>query len=168
MRRRLLSVLAAVLAVAFGAGIALLTTRSLPSGSLETEVTDVTVVAPAPPPPPPTTPKPKPPSPKPKPKPEPEPPRVVDRRCWTMFGGGPKRDLARLSIDLGVPGKRLWALRPDRGGDFNVGYLQVVGSLVVNGWLAEWEDSRPGGFNNPTPGKRPPRTRPPSKRIAKD
>ena len=24
-------------------------------------------------------------------------------------------------------------------------------SLIANGWLAEWEDEQPGGFNNPHP-----------------
>src|SRR5512134_80608 len=96
MRRRLPLLLAAVLALCVGGGVALLATRTLPSGTLETDVTDVTVVAPTvpsePPPPPP-----------------PPPPPDVDRRCWTMFGGGPKRDLSRPALDLGIPGKKLWA-----------------------------------------------------------
>ena len=101
MRRRLLFILAAALALVTGVGVALLTTHRLPQGNLETEVTDVTVVAPPettepePPPPPPTT---------------PEPQRDVDQRCWPMFGGGPRRDLARPAIDLGLPRKKpLWA-----------------------------------------------------------
>jgi outer membrane protein assembly factor BamB len=104
MRRRLLLILAAVLALVLGAGIALLSTRALPSGTLETDVTDVTVVAPPTTEPPETEP---PPKPKPKP-PEPEP--EVDRRCWTMFGGGPRRELARPAIDLGIPKRKpMWA-----------------------------------------------------------
>ncbi len=66
MRRRLLSGLLLVLALGAGVVVALLATRSLPQGSLETEVTDVTVVAPTTPPE--TTAPPKPPKPKP-PKP---------------------------------------------------------------------------------------------------
>ena len=73
-------------------------TPNRPGGKLETAVTDVTVVAP-----PPTT--------------ETEPPVTVappepdvDKRCWTMFGGGPRRDLSRPAIDLGVPAaKPFWA-----------------------------------------------------------
>ena len=44
MRRRLLLVLAAALALGFGVAVALVATRTLPTGTLETEVTDVTVV----------------------------------------------------------------------------------------------------------------------------
>jgi hypothetical protein len=44
----------------------------------------------------------------------------------------------------------------------------VVGSMVVNGWLAEWEDNRPGGFNNPTPDERTAPSAPPAKTSAKD
>ena len=99
MRRRLLFALCTTLALVSGVGVALLTTRTLPSGTLETEVTDVTVVAPAPP-----TTTTEPPAPKP-----PESKPDVDRRCWTMFGGGPRRELARPAIDLGIPGKKLWA-----------------------------------------------------------
>ena len=67
MRRRLLLVLAAALALGFGLAVALVTTRTLPTGTLETEVTDVTVVAPPPTtaPPPQTTAPPPPPKPKP-------------------------------------------------------------------------------------------------------
>ena len=105
MRRRLLFILAAVLALVLGAGVALLTTHALPSGTLETEVTDVTVVAPPTTEPPVTTaPKPR----KPR-KPQPPPPQV-DKRCWAMFGGGPRRELARTAIDLGIPKRKpIWA-----------------------------------------------------------
>ncbi len=103
MRRRLLLVIAAavaaVIALAGGLAIAFYATRKPPSGKLETAVTDVTVVAPTIPEPPVR------PTPTPTPGPAPE----VDKRCWPMFGGGPTRDLARLDIDLGVPGKKLWA-----------------------------------------------------------
>jgi len=99
MRRRLAFILAAALALVGGVSIALLSTRSLPQGSLETEVTDVTVVAP-----PETEPEPPPPPPPPRPGAE------VDKRCWPMFGGGPRREVARLAINLGVPRpKPLWA-----------------------------------------------------------
>ena len=60
MRRRLLLSLAVVLALVGGIGLALLTTRSLPSGTLETDVTDVTVVTPTTRPPVTTTPPPSP------------------------------------------------------------------------------------------------------------
>jgi outer membrane protein assembly factor BamB len=100
MRRRLLFIAAGVLVLAAGVGVALLTTKRLPQGTLDTDVTDVTVVAPS------TTAEPEP-----EPEPTvPEPGREVDQRCWTMFGGGPRRDLARPSIDLGVPRRKpLWA-----------------------------------------------------------
>ena len=81
----------------------MLATRSLPEGTLETDVTDVTVVAP------PSDQPSREPVPRPAP-PAPEPRAEVDQRCWTMFGGGPRRDLARPAIDLGVPrNKPLWA-----------------------------------------------------------
>jgi outer membrane protein assembly factor BamB len=101
LMRRLLVILAGALVLALGAGVAIVVTPRLPGGTLETDVTDVTVVAP----PPPTT-QPKPPPPKPKPPPA----RDVDQRCWTMFGGGPRRELARPAIDLGLPARKpLWA-----------------------------------------------------------
>ena len=101
MRRRLLVVIAAVVALAAGLAVAVYVTRKPPSGKLETAVTDVTVVAPTVP----ETPV----RPTPKPNPNPAPAPEVDKRCWPMFGGGPARDLARLDIDLGVPGKKMWA-----------------------------------------------------------
>jgi formate hydrogenlyase subunit 3/multisubunit Na+/H+ antiporter MnhD subunit len=30
-----------------------------------------------------------------------------------------------------------------------VGALIVAGAIILNGFLAEWEDNQPGGFNNP-------------------
>jgi len=77
MRRRLLLVIPAVLALAVGLAIAYWATRKPPSGELETAVTDVTVVTPTIPEPP------RPTSPPPAPAPD------VDRRCWPTFGGGP-------------------------------------------------------------------------------
>jgi outer membrane protein assembly factor BamB len=96
MRRRFLLVIPVALALAAGLAIAFWLTRKPPSGSLETAVTDVTVVAP-------TVPETH------RPIPAPKPAVDVDQRCWPMFGGGPTRDLARLDIQLGVPAKRLWA-----------------------------------------------------------
>ena len=101
LMRRLVLILAGALVLALGAGVAIVATQRLPGGTLETDVTDVTVVAP---PPPAVTEPPPPPAPKPPPEPD------VDKRCWTMFGGGPSRDLARPAIDLGVPARKpLWA-----------------------------------------------------------
>jgi outer membrane protein assembly factor BamB len=99
MRRRLLLILAAVVLLVLGTGIAVLLTRHPPGGTLETNVTDVTVVTPS------TT------APQTTPKP-PKPPQTepVDRRCWKMFGGGPRRTLARPGIDLGIPKRKpMWA-----------------------------------------------------------
>lgn len=67
MRRRLLLILAALVLVVLGTGIAVLLTRHPPGGTLETNVTDVTVVTPSAPvtttaPPPTPTPTPKPPA----------------------------------------------------------------------------------------------------------
>ena len=97
MRRRLLLILAAAVRLVLGTGIAVLLTRHPPSGTLETNVTDVTVVTPTTTAPQ-TTPKP--------PKPPPPKTEPVDRRCWNMFGGGPRRTLARPGIDLGVPARK--------------------------------------------------------------
>jgi outer membrane protein assembly factor BamB len=103
MRRRLVFILAGALALALGVGAAVVLTPNLPGGTLETEVTDVTVVAP-----PPTTETVPPETVPPETVAPPEP--DVDERCWTMFGGGPRRDLSRLAIDLGVPRARpMWA-----------------------------------------------------------
>jgi len=88
-RRILLLILAGALALAFGLGAAFLFTKRLPGGELETSVTDVTVVAP---PPPPTT------FPEPVETVTPEP--DVDRRCWTMFGGGVRRCLGAAFAQL--------------------------------------------------------------------
>ena len=30
------------------------------------------------------------------------------------------------------------------------GFAIVIVALLVNGWLATWEDDQPGGFSNPT------------------
>jgi len=99
MRRRLLLIPAAAVVLVLGIALAVLLTRHPPGGKLETNVTDVTLVTPTAPPE--TTP---PPPPKP---PQTEP---VDQRCWTMFGGGPRRDLARPAIELGVPVRKpTWA-----------------------------------------------------------
>ncbi len=101
-----------MLALLGGVGVALVTTRTLPSGKLETDVTDVTVVAPTTEAP---TTVPAPPRPRPKPKPTPKPPKpepevVVDQRCWTMFGGDARRSLSRPGLDLGLPARKpLWA-----------------------------------------------------------
>ena len=97
MRRRLLLILAAAVVLVLGTSFAWLLTRQPPAGTLETNVTDVTVVTPTTPPE--TTPPPPPPKP-----PATEP---VDRRCWKMFGGGPRRTLARPGVDLGVPADRV-------------------------------------------------------------
>ena len=29
--------------------------------------------------------------------------------------------------------------------------IMIPLSMIMNGFLAEWEDNQPGGFNNPTP-----------------
>ena len=103
MRRRLLLIVPVAVVFLVGIGVAVFLSRSPPGGTLETNVTDVTVVTPS------TTTAPKP-APPPKPKPKPPAAEPVDRRCWTMFGGGPRRTLARPSIDLGVPAaKPIWA-----------------------------------------------------------
>ena len=100
MRRRLLLIPAALGLVVLGTGIAVLLTRHPPGGTLETNVTDVTVVTPSAPETTTTPP----------PKPKPPQTEPVDKRCWPMFGGGPRRTLARPTIQLGVPAKKpIWA-----------------------------------------------------------
>jgi outer membrane protein assembly factor BamB len=95
MRRTILLGAAAAILVVIGIGVAVGLSRKPPQGKLETAPTGVTVISPstsvA------TT------APKPRPAPS------VDRRCWTQFGGGPARTLARPALDLGVPGKVGWA-----------------------------------------------------------
>jgi outer membrane protein assembly factor BamB len=101
MRRRLLLIVPiAVVILALGVGVAVYLTRTPPGGTLETNVTDVTVVAPGE-----TAPSPQPAPPPTTPSTEP-----VDKRCWTMFGGGPRRTLARPDIELGIPARKpMWA-----------------------------------------------------------
>jgi hypothetical protein len=40
----------------------------------------------------------------------------------------------------------MWALSGLR---FWVCFLIALFAVLVNGWLATWEDEQPGGFNNP-------------------
>ena len=85
----------AVALLGLGAAFLAVTLREPPSGALDTDLGDVTVIEPTAPPP--------------KPKPSPAAP-VVDRRCWPMFGGDRSRALARPDIRLGVPARpSLWA-----------------------------------------------------------
>ena len=34
-------------------------------------------------------------------------------------------------------------------------FFIAIGALLLNGWLAQWEDNQPGGFNNPKNPKNP-------------
>lgn len=92
-------------------------------GELDTALKGVTLVEPSKPV------KPSTPAQKPKPKPH---PHVVttDAPCWPIFGGGPKRNLARVHLDLGRPGKAVWARALHSYIEFPPSYCQ--GKLYVN------------------------------------
>ena len=99
MRKRSTLILSALVLLLLGLGAAFYVASREPSaGGLDTDLDDVTVVAPTVAPV--TT------------APHKPPPKeaVVDKRCWTMFGGDPQRSLARPEIDLGIPARPpLWA-----------------------------------------------------------
>ncbi len=86
---------AAALLVLLGIAVAIVLSREPSGGSLDTALSDVTVIPPTFTVATPTTPK---------------PPAVkVDRRCWTTFGGDSALSLARSDIDIGIPARKLWA-----------------------------------------------------------
>jgi len=87
-------VVALVVVVGGAVGAYLLTARDRPEGTLDTDLSGVTVSEAAP-----TTPAPKPP-------PEEE-EHASGRLCWRFFGGDPQRALARPKLDLGLPAKPL-------------------------------------------------------------
>jgi outer membrane protein assembly factor BamB len=97
-RRGLLIAAVVLVLLAAGAGVAVyLVTRTPTKGGLVTP-TDVTVVTTDTSPAERAT------------RPPPKPPLVaVDKPCWPAFGGDPMRSLARPEIDLGRPGKSVWA-----------------------------------------------------------
>jgi hypothetical protein len=37
---------------------------------------------------------------------------------------------------------------------FWVCFVMVLAAMMLNSWLAEWEDNQPGGFNNPNTDER--------------
>src|SRR5205823_9524990 len=116
---------AVVVLLAAGALAAWLVVRpSHPSGKLETNPTEITVI-PAPPPPPPP---PKKHHKKAKQKPKPAVP--VDKPCWLNFGGNPQRTLARVDINLGIPTKALWGR--GMGGYMEYPPSYCDGTLYVN------------------------------------
>lgn len=52
---------------------------------------------------------------------------------------------------LGIATVGALILRALSGVPFWVCLVIAFGAMLVNGWLAEWEDNQPGGFNNPLP-----------------
>ena len=64
--------------------------------------------------------------------PPPTPPKEEgDRRCWTVFGGGPRRALARPAATLGLPARKsLWTTVLDSYIEFPPVYCD--GELFVN------------------------------------
>ena len=69
-------------------------------------------------------------------------PRFFD---WKGFVGG------MAIAALGALGIRAFSRLP-----FWACFLIALFGLLVNGWLATWEDEQPGGFNNPTDPPGPP------------
>jgi len=97
MRKKLLLAAGAALLIAVGLATAFVLSSRPPQGGLDTDLSGVTVISPSTSSATTTSPRPKPVA------------RDVDRRCWRMFGGDPARTLARPRIDLGIPGRPLWA-----------------------------------------------------------
>jgi eukaryotic-like serine/threonine-protein kinase len=117
MRKRLLIAgsLGLVVLAGIGTALLLLATREPPSGKLDTALTDVSVITATTPPPTETVPT----------------APAVDKRCWNMFGGSPRRDLARLSLRLGVPVRPpLWARALNGYIEYQPSYCD--GTLYVN------------------------------------
>jgi outer membrane protein assembly factor BamB len=85
---------AALMVLLAGATAALwLANRDRTQGSIDTDLSGVTVSVAT----------------KPKPTHKPKPERTSDRRCWNVFGANPARSLARPGTDLGPPVKKpLW------------------------------------------------------------
>ncbi len=127
--RRWIALLGAALAVALGVGVALVLTRHPPGGKLETNVTDVSIVVPT--------------FTEPVPEPTKPPQEDVDRRCWRMFGGGPRRTLARLDIQLGIPAARpLWSRGLKAYVEFPPSYCDgvlYVNTVVGDTWAIDAE-----------------------------
>ncbi|MEP5938101.1 MAG: hypothetical protein ABJ239_07235 [Erythrobacter sp.] len=61
---------------------------------------------------------------------------MMSRIKYTIFGLATVALIAGLANWLG-------------GIDFLLAAVIAGAALIVNGFLAEWEDNRPGGFNNP-------------------
>src|ERR687895_2510578 len=93
-----------------------LSTRDVPQGALDTQLTDVTVTKPK--------------KPRPKPKP-PKPKDTSDKLCWRYFGGDPQRSLSRTDVKLGPPTRNhLWTRTLDGYIEYPPSYCD--GTLYVN------------------------------------
>ena len=62
------------------------------------------------------------------------------RQRMTIYG-------VSLLVSVGIAGLIAWFTKWPFWGC----WLLVAGAMVVNGVVADWEDTRPGGFNNPHP-----------------
>jgi hypothetical protein len=60
-------------------------------------------------------------------------------------------DLRPFLIGLGIATAAAFGVRALSGLSFWACFAIAAGSMVVNGWLAEWEDNQPGGFNHGVP-----------------
>jgi hypothetical protein len=70
-------------------------------------------------------------------------------------------------IGLGIATVLALVLRALSGMPFWGCLAIAVTAMLVNGWLAEWEDNQPGGFTNPTPDPPTP-THPGSNTVTND
>jgi hypothetical protein len=52
-------------------------------------------------------------------------------------------------VGFGIAALAALAFSTFTGLPFWAGLGIAVVALLINGWLAEWEDNQPGGFNNP-------------------
>ena len=69
-------------------------------------------------------------------------------------------------IGLGIATAAALAIKALSGLPFWGCLAIAVGSMLVTGWLAEWEDNQPGGFNDTAPDN-PPATNPKSNGMPK-
>jgi hypothetical protein len=69
--------------------------------------------------------------------------RIVHRRGFVFFFFMVLVSIFAIGVHI-VSGLPLWAC-----------FLMSVFAVLINGWLATWEDDQPGGFNKPR--ERPPR-----------
>jgi hypothetical protein len=63
-------------------------------------------------------------------------------------------DYRAFLVGMGIAAAGALIFRALTSFPFWVCFVMVLGAMMLNSWLAEWEDNQPGGFNNPNPDQR--------------